>query len=86
MGDFKPWHRSGENYCTKISGEESSFKMLSFDTAFGYSNRDLNLGESTTLSSMMRYLSLASQVTSAPVCGLTGIPLKTVLAQPLFFS
>lgn len=40
----------------------------------------------TTLSSMMRYLSLTSQVTSDLVSSLTGVLLEAVPVKLLFFS
>lgn len=76
----------GKTIVQKLVGKRAHLKCLLLTKLSGVVTRDLNSGESTTLSSMMRYLSLASQVTSALGSGITGVLLETVLARLLFFS
>lgn len=76
-----------ENYCTKMSGEESTSKMPSFDEGLRYYHKGFkHRCVSTTLLAVMRYLSPASQVTSIIMSCLAKAPLETILGRPLFFS
>lgn len=74
----------GKTIVQKLVEKKAHLKCLLLTQFSGVITRDLNSGESTTLSSVMRYLSLASQVTSALVSGFPGLPLKTALARLLF--